>query len=101
MSEVEVDEKPRKEPQDKLPKRKKKREKEYVFFEVENYEGEFKAPSLNSVSLKVQRKLLNGDLGPLVDEMDEYGEIVDDMLTDEIKDFLDAWAKASGVELTK
>lgn len=88
-----------KKPQDKMPKRRNKKEPKVVSFEVEGFDGEFEAPDLNTIPLKVQRHLMKGDMNLLIEALGDYGEVVDDMDGTEVEDFLEAWTKASGVDL--
>lgn len=87
---------------------KRKVEKRYdmVEFDLDFIEGTFELPKYTQVPGGIQRKLPKGDVDPLYDFIGKYGgqdtvEIMDDFSSEEIDAFMQAWAKASGVELGK
>lgn len=87
---------------DHLPKRKKAKGKmPTVTFEVEGWEGDFTVPDLSALPVGVQRKLTSGDINPLVDSLGEFAAVVDDMDNDEVQEFMEAWGKASNVDMGK
>ena len=87
------------------PKRKGKKQYQLVSFELEQFEGEFTLPKLDSLPFGVAASLQGGDGSKLVKFLGEYApesaEAVEDLAGDEIEEFMSAWGKASGVDTGK
>lgn len=85
------------------PKRKGKKQYAMVSFELEQFEGEFTLPKLDSLPFGVASALQSGNGGKLVDFLTEHSpesaEAVEDLGGDEVEDFMKAWGKASGTSL--
>lgn len=88
------------------PKRKGgKKQYSMVSFELEEWEGEFTLPKLDSLPFGVASALQSGNGEKLVAFLTEYApdsaEAVEDLGGDEIEDFMKAWGNASGTDLGK
>lgn len=84
------------------PKRKGKKQYPMVAFEFDGFEGEFTLPKLDVLPLGVAAALSDGELSRLISFLHEYAEdsadAFEDIASDEMESFMDAWSKASGVE---
>lgn len=78
-----------------------------VTFEVPEYfEGTFEVPDFNRLNVEELSRLKNDDIEVIADLFERTGceaeaEIARKMELDEIQPFMDAWQKASGVDLPK
>ena len=78
-----------------------------VIFEVPEYfEGTFEVPDFNRLNVEELSRLNNNDIKAIADLFDRTGceaeaEIARELEMDEIQPFMDAWQKASGVDLPK
>jgi hypothetical protein len=91
-----------------VPAKKKitrKTTKQYpkVRFESDLFDGTFELPDMSSFPLKVQRKLMEGDVSPLFDLLtdakvsEDAIEAIDSLSGDEAADFMGQWGNASTV----
>ena len=84
------------------PKRRGKKQYAMVSFELEQFEGEFTLPKLDSLPFGVAAALQNGNGGKLVAFLEKYApesaEAVEDLDGDEVEGFMKAWGNASGVK---
>lgn len=92
----------------KKKKLQRKSEKHYeiVKFELDFIDGEFEVPSFKQVPTGVQRKAMKGDINALAEFIENHAgegviEAFDDLDESESSAFMEAWAKASGVDLGK
>lgn len=93
-------------PKKKKIQRKTEKRYEMVKFELDLFDGEFEVPSFKQVPTGVQRKAMKGDINVLAEFLGKYAgedviEAFDDMDEEESTQFMEAWAKASGVDLGK
>lgn len=88
----------------RIPKRNKKRGRTpEVTFELDGFDAPFMLPSAKGMTFGEQRKLVKGDPGVIVEYITKYGagdyvEVIDDMDSDEVMDFVREWNKASGID---
>lgn len=74
-----------------------------VRFESELFEGTFELPDMASFPLRVQRRLMEGDVSPLFDLLTEAKvdsdaiEAIDSLSGEEAAGFMETWGKASSV----
>lgn len=86
---------------------RKNRDFTKVSFEVPEYfEGTFEVPDFNRLNVGELSRLSDNDLKAIADLFERTGcsdeaEAVREMEIDEIQPFMDAWQKASGVDLPK
>ena len=87
---------------------KRKAAKKYtrVTFELPFMDGTFDLPSFAQVPTGVQRRSMQGDIDALAGFLEkncdpDVVEAFDDLDQEEAGDFMDAWAKASGLDLGK
>ena len=87
------------------PKRKGKKQYPMVSFEIDEFEGEFTLPKLDSLPFGVAAALQGGNGSKLVDFLEKHSpesaEAVEDLAGDEVEGFMKAWGKASGVDAGK
>lgn len=87
------------------PRRKGKKMYSMVSFELDQFEGEFTLPKLDTLPFGVASALQSGNGGKLVSFLSEYApdsaEAVEDLGGEEVEDFMKAWGKASGTDLGK
>ncbi|MDN6460647.1 MAG: hypothetical protein L0J94_03300 [Corynebacterium flavescens] len=85
------------------PKRRGKKQYAMVSFELDQFEGEFTLPKLDTLPFGVASALQSGNGGKLVSFLSEYApdsaEAVEDLGGEEVEDFMKAWGKASGTSL--
>lgn len=85
------------------PKRRGKKQYAMVSFELDQFEGEFTLPKLDTLPFGVASALQSGNGGKLVAFLTEYApdsaEAVEDLGGEEVEDFMKAWGKASGTSL--
>lgn len=78
-----------------------------VTFEVPEYfEGTFEVPDFNRMNVGEIGRLSSGEVTVIAEFLDRAGstdeaDAVREMEMDEIQPFMDAWQKASGVDLPK
>lgn len=83
----------------------RKAEKHYpiVRFTSDLFEGTFELPALSSFPLKVQRKLMAGDVDPLFQLLEDAHvsedaqDAVDSLSGDEVGTFMEEWGNASEI----
>lgn len=87
------------------PKRKGKKQYSLVSFELEQFEGEFTLPKMDTLPLGVASGLQSGSSAQLMKFLAEYAPesvgAVEELAPDEVEDFMKAWGDASGVDSGK
>lgn len=87
------------------PKRRNKKQYSLVSFELDGFEGEFTMPKIDQLPLGVSRSFGDGNVNTLMEFLYEYAPesapVVDDLAGEEVQQFMDEWAKASGVDVEK
>ena len=83
-----------------IPKRKGTHKVEEVSFELEGWDAPFVLPSMNKLTQKQQWAMKSGDIERLRnDVIGDLADVIEDMTDDEVTEFMEAWAKVSGVDL--
>lgn len=84
------------------PRRKGRKQYALVSFELEQFEGEFTLPKMDTLPLGVASGLQSGSSAPLMKFLAEYAPesvgAVEELASDEVEDFMKAWGDASGVK---
>lgn len=84
------------------PKRKGKKQYAMVTFEFEGFDGEFTLPKLDSLPLGVAAAMNDSDVSKLMkflyNNAPESADAVDELSGEEVGEFMQAWAEASGAE---